>query len=158
LPIVMQVPGITGDIVESAHSGWCRILSMSWRARRALSVRTMTDKDRESAIPAISEVEFTRENDIASGPIMQKFFTGEAQATVQFDFVRTDTALDIYFSLILTDAIFSMFEQGSGGERPTETLKINFTKIQTKSTQMSALGTGAGPFSTGYDLAASKAL
>ncbi len=158
MPIVMQVPGITGDITESAHVGWCRILSISWRARRALSVRTMTDKDRESAIPAISEVEITRENDIASGPMMQKFFTGEAQTTVQLDFVRTDAALDVYFSITLTDAIFSMFEQASGGDRPVESLKLNFTKIQSKSTQMSATGTGTGPFTTGYDLALSKAI
>jgi type VI secretion system secreted protein Hcp len=155
--VMMKVPGVTGDVTESAHTGWIRLAQFSWRARRALATRVGSVADRESTAPSVSEVEIRKENDSASGMLMQKFWNGGAQ-DITFDFVRTgdQDSSEVYYEVTLSNAIFSYFEQVSTGSRPEESLKINFTKIQNKITGMSALGTDANPFTTGFDLSTAK--
>jgi type VI secretion system secreted protein Hcp len=119
-------------------------------------MRTGSSADRESTTPAISEVEIKKEMDIASGNLLQKFLTNEAQ-TVNLDFLRTDDQVDVYCHITLTNAILSMFELESTGERPIEVLRLNFTKIEIRTTQMGPDGLPAAPFTTGYDLGLTKA-
>ncbi len=152
----VQMPGVTGDITETTHAGWMRVQSVQWRGRRALSTRVGSTVDRELTMPAISEMEFRKENDIASGHLMQKFFTGEAMPTVVIDFIRTDQTAEVYYEITLTDAIVSMFVQELSGARPIEVFNLNFTAIECKTEQMSSTGTSGNPFTTGYDLSTGK--
>jgi type VI protein secretion system component Hcp len=97
-------------------------------------------------------MEFRKENDIASGHLMQRFFTGEAAPTVTIDFIRTDQTVDVYYQITLTNAIVSAFVQDSSGDRPLEVFNLNYTKIECKTQQMSPTGAPGNPFTTGYDL------
>jgi type VI secretion system secreted protein Hcp len=56
----------------------------------------------------------------------------------------------------LTDVMVSSYSISSGGDRPMESLSLNFTKIEFKATQRDKANKGAGGASVTYDLAKAK--
>jgi type VI secretion system secreted protein Hcp len=150
--MVMKVAGVTGDVTEPSHTGWIRIHGLQWRGRRALTMRTGSSADREPDNPAISELEIKKELDIASGGLLGQFL-GKTAGTVQIDFCRTgDKRVDVYLSITLTNSLFSLYEMVSTGDRPSEGLRMNYTKIEVKATEMGPDGSPGQPFTSTYDL------
>lgn len=77
---------------------------------------------------------------------------------VKFDFCRTNKdQMEIYLAFELENVMISGYSASSGGDRPSESLSLNFTKITLKETQMSASGSGIEPSNITYDLSTAKA-
>lgn len=154
MPIYMKYDGVTGDVTEGTHKNWIELKSFQWGMGRSISTLVGSAADRESSAPSVSEVVVSKDNDVASGNLMQEAFGGHGKA-VQIDFVRTDKGqLDNYLTLALTNTIISGYSHSaSEAGRPTESLSLNFTKVEFKTQQMSATGTTGQPSSVIYDLA-----
>jgi type VI secretion system secreted protein Hcp len=153
---VMNIPGVRGDVTETGHAGWMRVVSLSWGGKRDVSTQIGSSADRESTAPKLKEISFTKFNDIATGSLLTKFFSGMAQ-TVEIAFLRTDKTLDSYYKIELTDAILSDYEENSAGDRPVEDWKLSYTKIMITTAQMSADGTSSSQHVAGYDLSRAMA-
>jgi type VI secretion system secreted protein Hcp len=104
MAIFMNVPGVSGDILEYLHSGWIRVAHVSWGARRALSTALGSAADRDLTAPAMSEIEIKRASDIATVGLLQRFWTGENQ-DVTLHFVRTGDPMYVYYKILLSSAI-----------------------------------------------------
>jgi type VI secretion system secreted protein Hcp len=156
----MKYGGIQGDVTESGHTNWIELSSFQFGVGRGVSSITGSSEDRESSAPSISEITVTKEFDKASAKLLTEAYQGTGDgdaATVQLDFVRTNKGkLDIYSTFTLTNVIISGFSLSSGGDRPTESLSLNFTKIETKMTPMNADGSSGNPVTVTYDLAQAK--
>jgi len=159
MPIYMKFGSITGDVTESSHTQWIELHSMQWGIGRGVSSSTGSSADRESSAPSVSEITVTKVNDAASAGLLSEALQGDGSqgASVQIDLVRTDKGkLTIYQTLMLTNVIISGFSTSSGGDRPTESLSLNFTKIAVTDTPMGADGSTGSPSTTTYDLAQAK--
>jgi type VI secretion system secreted protein Hcp len=159
MPIYMKFGSITGDVTESGHTQWIELSSMQWGVGRGVSSPTGSSADRESSAPSISEITVTKTNDAASAGLLSEALQGDGSngASVEIDLVRTDKGkLTVYQKIMLTNVIISGFSTSSGGDRPSESLSLNFTKIAVTDTPMGADGTAGSPSTTTYDLAQAK--
>lgn len=152
MPIYMNYDGIQGDVTESGHTKWIEVSSFQWGVGRGISSPVGGSEDRESSAPSVSEVTVTKDNDVASVKLLNEALQGEGK-TVKFDFCRTEKSkLQVYLQLTLTNAMVSGFSTSSGGDRPTESVSLNFTKVEYKVTPMAAAGDPGNPATVTYDL------
>ncbi len=93
---------------------------------------------------------------MATTKILDEVLHGEGKL-VTIDFCKTDKGkLETYMAYKLTDVLISGYSISSGGDRPSESLSLNFTKIEFKGTPMDKANKGAGGASVTYDLAKAK--
>ncbi|CAH2602720.1 Type VI secretion system tube protein Hcp [Rhodovastum atsumiense] len=156
MAIYMNYNNIPGDVTESGHAKWIELNSFRWGMGRGISSPVGSSAERESTAPSVSEVVVTKENDIATSKLMQEAFSGEGQ-TVKIDFTRTaKDKQEIYLSIELTNTMISGYSHSSAGDRPGETISLNFTKVQFSTTQMGPEGDEGQPDHVIYDLATAK--
>jgi len=156
MAIYMNFDGITGDVTETKHSTWIELGSCQWGIGRGISSSVGSSAERESTAPSISEITVTKENDVASGKLMQEALSGHGK-TVKIDFTRTyKDSQEIYLTIELTNTIISGYSHSSSGERPIETISLNFTKIQYTTNQMKPDGTQGDPDHVIYDLSTAQ--
>ncbi|HVJ51872.1 MAG TPA: type VI secretion system tube protein Hcp [Aliidongia sp.] len=156
MAIYMNYNSIPGDVTETGHSTWIELSSFNWGMGRGISTTVGSGAERESSAPSVSEIVITKDNDVASGKLLVEAFSGEGQ-TVKIEFTRTSKdKQDVYLSINLTNTIISGYSMASGAERPTETISLNFTKIEVNTTQMAAAGSDGQPDRLIYDLTTAK--
>ena len=156
MPIYMKYAALKGDVTASGHETWIELNSFQWGVGRGISSPTGASADRESSAPSVSEITVTKANDVASAPLLNEALQGEG-VDVQIDFCKTDKGnLEVYQTYTLTNTMISGYSTSSGGDRPSESLSLNFTKIEYKITGMKAAGETGSPFPVTYDLAQAK--
>jgi type VI secretion system secreted protein Hcp len=159
MPIFMHYPEIPGDVTTKGHEKWIELSTCILG-----NIRTFTNPsksgygDREADTPIVTELGIAKLLDDASiglwcaslgfGP------AGEGQ-TVQIDFCKTDTSQpEPYLQLTLENTLISSYGLSGAGDRPTETLNLNFTKVEFKYTGMGPANDTGTPQVASYDLAA----
>ena len=159
MPIYMKYNGgaIKGDVTETNHKDQIELSSFQFGVGRGISSPTGASADRESSAPSVSEIVVTKSQDVSSIGLLTEAFQGDG-VDVQIDFCRTNKdQMDVYLTIELVNCMISGFSSSSGGDRPTESLSLNFTKITYKGTQMAADGKGTTKSNISYDLATAKA-
>lgn len=156
MPIYVKYGSLTGDVTASGHEGWIEVNSFQWGVGRGISSPTGGSNDRESSAPSVSEIVVTKPADIASAPLLNEAFQGEG-VDVTIDFCKTDKGvLEVYQTYTLSETMISGFSTSSGGDRPSESLSFNFTKIEYKFINMKAGNDAGSPYPVSYDLAQAK--
>ena len=156
MPIYMQYEKIEGDVTSASHEKWIELHSFQWGVGRGISSKTGRGADREASAPSISEITVTKSQDKSTTKLLDEALQGEGKK-IQIDFVKTDgKKLETYMFYKLTEAMISGYSISSGGDRPSESLSLNFTKIEYKAIDMDAANKGAGSASVTYDIAAAK--
>lgn len=156
MAIYMKFPGCDGDVTETSHSSWIELHGFQWGVGRGISSVVGSSSERESSAPSISEVTVTKENDIATGKLMQEALSDHGK-DVQLDFTRTyKDQQEIYLTLTLTNTIISGYSHSSSGDRPMESLSLNFTQVEFKTKQMKPDGTQGDPDTVTYNLSTAK--
>jgi type VI secretion system secreted protein Hcp len=156
MPIYMNYDSlaIKGDVTEAGHTGWIELNSFQWGVGRGISSPTGASADRESSAPSVSEIVVTKATDSASTKLLNEALQGDGK-TVILDFVKTDKSkLSVYMTYTLTNTMISGYSLSSGGDRPSESVSLNFTKIEFKNIPAEAAGKAASPETVAYDLAA----
>jgi type VI secretion system secreted protein Hcp len=150
--IYMKYGALLGDVGESGHANWIELTSVSWGLNRPVSNPAATSDARVVSAPRVTELVITKDEDVASIPLIQEALGGSPVA-VQIDFVRTggDKA-EVYYTIMLTDALLTAFSQAGSGDRPAESLTLNFTAISVQGSQMAKDGSGESPSSYAWSL------
>lgn len=148
---------VKGDVTESNHKNWIELSSFQWGVGRGISSPTGASADRESSAPSVSEIVVTKAQDVSSVGLLTEALQGDG-AKAQIDFCRTNKdQMEVYLTIELENVMISGFSTSSGGDRPTESVSLNFTKIMAKGTQMKQDGSAAEPANISYDLSTAKA-
>lgn len=132
MPIYMEYDSgkIKGDVTEDGHKDWIELNSFSWGVGRGISSPTGGSADRESSAPSVSEITVSKAQDKATGKLITEALQGEG-VTVKIDFTRTDKGkLVTYLTYTLENTMISGYSTSSGGDRPSESLSLNFTKVE----------------------------
>lgn len=156
MPIFMNYDGITGDVTTAGHEAWIELSSFQWGVGRGIGDAASSGADREASTPSVSEVVVTKVNDSASTNLMRASLgigpAGEGK-TVKIDFCKTDVSQpEPYLQLTLTNTLVSGWSASSGGDRPSESLSLNFTKVEFKSVTMGGANDTGSPDTASYDL------
>jgi len=150
---------VKGNATSEGHEGWIVVNSFQWGVGRGISSPTGASADRESSAPSVSEIVVTKINDPATPKLLNEALQGEGVKVV-IDFTKTDKGgpNEVFLTYTLEDCMISGYSCSSGGERPSESLSLNFTKIEIKNTPMTDVGETGSPETVGYDVALAKVL
>ena len=91
--------------------------------------------------------------DPASLHLWQNSLDGDLKTTVDFAFTLADADNSEYLHVTLWDTGVSGFSMSSGGDRPSESISLNFAKIQIKDMSKKSDGTAGDQLAVVYDLA-----
>lgn len=160
MPIYMNYDNLSvkGDVTATNYVGWIELNSFQFGVGRGISSPTGGSADRELSAPSVSEITVTKDQDSSTGPLLTAALQGEG-VTVIIDFVKTSSGqLTKYMEYTLTNTMISGFSTSSGGDRPSESFSLNFTKVQVDPTTIDATGniTNASPVT--YDVGLAQVL
>lgn len=130
MPILVKYPDVTGESKLEGFDGYFEVSSFQFGVGRGISSASGTST-RESSVASISEVVVTKMSDGTTIKLFEEALHGELDNVVDIKFVRT--AKDkptVYFSVELTGCGVSGFSMSSGGDRPTESISLNFDKVK----------------------------
>ena len=100
----------------------------------------------------MSEVTVSKALDPASLHLWRDSLDGKLNTTVDIAFTVADADNSEYLHVTLWDTGVSGWSVSSGGDRPSESISLNFSKIQFKDTSKKADGTAGDNLAIVYDL------
>ena len=155
MAIYLKVEGLNGEVSAAGHEKWIECNSLQWGVGRAITTRVGGGADREASQPSISEVTVSKLMDKATPNLFYEACIGKGKK-VEIHLCKTEDQLANYMTYELTNAMISGYSMSSGGDRPSESLSFNFTKIVMKYTPYDSKGTAGSPLPAGYDLSIGK--
>mgnify|MGYP003572611536 FL=1 len=122
---------INGESEVAGHENWINVSSFQIGVGRSIST-VGGGGDRETSNPSFSEVTLARSTDKASQDLMIQACGGVSLGNATIDFLQTGGTAkgQIYLQYVLEDCIVSSYSVSSGGERPSESLSLNYTKLK----------------------------
>lgn len=152
MAIYAKIEGIDGLVTAAGHEKWIDCSSLQWGVGRAISSSVGSSRDREASKPSISEVSITKDMDESSPLIFTEACVGKGkQVEIHLCTVGTDQ-IETYMEYILSDCMVSGYSVSSGGEKPSESISLSFTKMEMKFIPHDDAGKAASPIPAGYDL------
>ncbi|MBC9208254.1 type VI secretion system tube protein Hcp [Roseomonas aerophila] len=156
MAIYMKYQGVDGESTTTGYEKQIELQSFQLGVGRGISTARGTST-RESSEASVSEVTVTKQTDGASLKLFEESLYGKLDHEVIITFVRTQTGGGVqpYLRYTLTGAGVSGFSLTSGGDRPQESVSLNFDKIEMTYGMIGDDQTGSNA-STAYDLATAK--
>ena len=154
MPIYMKYEGIPGQCTAKGYEKQIELQSCQFGVGRGVSQATRGG-NRETSAPSISEVVVTKSQDESSQGLFSASLFGEGQPVV-ITFTKTgnDGKSDQkYFTITMTNTLVSGFSVSSGGDRPMESVSLNFTKIETSYDVADEKNKTAKPLKASWNLA-----
>jgi type VI secretion system secreted protein Hcp len=143
---------VKGDATEAGHTGWITLNSCQWGVGRGISAPVGSAVNREASHPSISEITVSKMLDAGSTKLLTEALVGEG-VPCQIDFCKTEKdKLVVYLTLTLTNTMISGYSLSSGGDKPSESVSLNFTKIEFKNFPMDSTGKVGAADPVAYDL------
>ena len=121
---------IKGDSKVEKHEGWITLDSLQFGVGRSISM-SGGGADREVSNPSFSEITFSKSTDMSSADLFYQAVQGKALGDAEIHFIQTGgtDSTQPYLMVTLVDAVVSGYSASSGGDRPSESVSLNFTKI-----------------------------
>jgi type VI secretion system secreted protein Hcp len=152
MAIYMKFADIKGPVTTKGFEDWIELNSFQWGVGRGVGSAARSSTGRESSEPSISEIVVTKPMDISSNKLFQDATGGDLAAEVTLKFTSTTKdGVVTFLKYVLTDTGLSGYSLSSGGENPSESLSLNFTKIMITYSGLDPK-TQAKPDTVGYDL------
>ena len=115
---------IPGDVTALGFAGDIELASTQWGVGKGVSSANGT-----SGNVAISDLVITKIVDKSSPKLLDQALNGAPAPEVDIFFVAPN-ATQPYLEIVLNNVLISGYSMSSGGDRPTESLTLNFTKVQ----------------------------
>ncbi len=121
---------IKGNVTEKGHKEWVEVNSFQWGVGRGIGSPVGRSANREASAPSVSEIVVTKMMDKSSFAWLQEGLKGKG-VKCEIHFCATDAGqLKTYATYKLENCMISGYSVSSGGDRPTESISINFTKVE----------------------------
>lgn len=132
--MVICDPGgvLSGESTDPRYTGCVDITSWQWGVGRGIS--TGGGSGREATAPSFSEITVSKFADIASLALLENM-TGGTKVFPKLELFQdrcTDcgTTRTPYIQLTMEEVLVSGFSESSGGNRPSESVSFNYTKVE----------------------------
>lgn len=147
---------IKGAVTTDGWKEWIEIDSFQWGVGRGIGSATGGSESREASNPSISELVVTKRMDKSSPKLFEDAVGGDMSTEVVIHFTTTTKdKVDKYLEFTLTDVGLSGYSVSSGGDMPSESLSLNFTKVIWSYTGKDSK-IGGTALKVGYDLGQHK--
>jgi type VI secretion system secreted protein Hcp len=143
-----------GDATEKGHADWIKVDAVSLSAGRTIHTLMGRVSDRQADPGHVSEMTITKEMDTASMNLFKATCVGAGEK-MEIDVTRAGTTQDaaeiVYLKYTLENALITGYSFNSTGNKPSETLTLNFTKITMAYTPQDAAAKGTGTIPVTFD-------
>jgi type VI secretion system Hcp family effector len=156
----LKIDGIKGESTDDAHKDWIEALSFNWGVSQQASATASSSGGGSSQRADFQDLSVVKLMDSASPLLMKACAEGAHIDEVTLELCRAGGEKLLYMEYKLSNVIISSVSVGGGGGgEPTESLTINYGKINQKYTKQARKGgAGAGNTEGGWDLEANKVL
>lgn len=157
MAIFLKYGSIKGETTQVTHKDWIEINSMQFGVGRGISSGVGGGSKREATAPSVSEITLTKTMDICSNLILKEALGGKA-VDVKIEVTQTDNSGKhvAYLKYVLTNTLISGYSLSSGGDRPSESLSLSFTKIDSEYLNIDDKFAAKTTGHVVYDIAASQ--
>ncbi|MBX9748980.1 MAG: type VI secretion system tube protein Hcp [Roseococcus sp.] len=157
MAIFLKYGAINGETTQLTHKQWIEVNSFQFGVGRGISSGVGGGSKREASAPSVSEIVVTKTFDIAS-PLLLKEAVGGKAVEAKIEITQTDNSGKhvAFQKYILTDTLISGYSVSSGGDRPSESVSLNFTKIDSEYLNIDDKFAAKTTGHVIYDIAASK--
>jgi type VI secretion system secreted protein Hcp len=133
MAIFIKYGALNGEATAVGYEKWMEVNSLQWGVGRGISAGVGGGSKREATAPSVSEIVVTKTMDAIS-PLMLKEAIGGDAKEVKIDLTQTDASGKhiAYQKFILHNTLVSGYSLSSGGDRPSESLSLNFTKVDSE--------------------------
>ena len=152
MAIFMKFGDKKGDVDTTQYKEWIMCHSFQFGSGRGIGSATASGGNRQGSHASVSEITISKNLDPASLHLWRDSLDGKLNTEVHFSFTRADQDNSEYLHVTLTDTGVSGFSISSGGDRPSESVSLNFAKIEFKDTKVAVDGVASTPFAVNYDL------
>ena len=158
MAIYMKYGSLDGAVTTEGFKNWMELSSFQWGVGRSLGTGARGSLSREHSEPTISEITITKVTDKSSPKIFLEAVAGKLDTKVTIKFTTTvKNQIETFLTYEMENTGPSHYSLGSGGDMPTETVSLNFTKIKMTFKPMEA-GLSGQSDTVGYDLEQMKTL
>jgi type VI secretion system secreted protein Hcp len=156
--LVLKVDGIPGDSLVGGHINEIDVYSVSFGASQT-GIREAGGKA-SARRSSMSTFAITKKVDKASPKLFLACATGQhiQTAVLTFREVEVGTAPHEYLTITLSDVFISSYQVGSGGDLPTESISISYSKIEYKYVGRQPNGQPTPPVTVTFDVVKNKEL
>lgn len=146
---------IKGSCQLEGYKDKLQVDSCQWGVGIGVSPAGASNTTRTVSTPSISEITLSRQSDKATPPLLQLMTQADATPKVIISFTRNDTVAQNskYMEFTLEDVFLSGLSISSGGDTPSESLSLNFSKITVDYFVQGLEGEADGKVSFIYDAA-----
>jgi type VI secretion system secreted protein Hcp len=152
----IKIAKIEGEATDAKHAKEIDVLSWSWGASQS---GTFAQAGGGGAGKVnMSDLSFTCYQSKASPKLIQACARGEHLTDATLTARKAGGGQQDYFTIKLTDVLVSSYSIGASSERPTESVTLNFAKIEVEYKPQKADGGLDSPVKFGYDLTKNEKL
>ncbi len=123
----IKIGDIKGEVTAEGHEDWIEISSFQWGV--TLPISSSTAGGATSGKPSFSDLIITKAYDLSSPHLMHGCASGRhiPEVILELKTITGDMSYT-YLKITLEDVIISSVSMSSGGDRPQESLSLNFGK------------------------------
>ena len=154
----LKIDGIEGESKDAKHKGSIEISGWSWGA--AQTGTSSSGGGGGAGKVAIQDAHFSMSVSKASPKLMLACASGDHIKQAVLTCRKAGKDQQEYLKYTFSDVLVSSFQTNgaSGGGTPTESLSLNFSKIEIEYKEQQHDGTLGGRIKTGWDVKANKAV
>ncbi|MDB4426389.1 type VI secretion system tube protein Hcp [bacterium] len=157
MAIYLQIGKIKGNVSAKGHEDWIECSSLQFGVGRAIPMSVGTQSNREASHPSLSEISLSKQMDDSSPYLFQESVVGESK-TVKIHVTKTGAnQLESIVEYTLDSSLISSYSLSSGGDQPSESFSLSFTKIEMKYVVWDEAHSKSSQIPISYDLATATA-
>jgi type VI secretion system secreted protein Hcp len=146
----MRILGVSEAAAAAAlgESGWIPLNDFHWHVHRQITNRAgkgAPSQTRGSIAPNVDEVTVEKHIDGTSCQLLQSFCEDNKGVDCTIVFIRTGDPGEIYLKYKLKNTLIQDINVHGKEDRPTETLKLNFTDIEVSVWRVDEQNVAQGP-------------
>jgi type VI secretion system secreted protein Hcp len=133
MAIFLKYGALEGEATATGYEKWVECSSVQWGVGRGISAGVGGGSKREATAPSVSEITLSKTMD-AFSPLLLKEAIGGTAKEVKIEMTQTDNSGQhvAYQKYILHNTLVSGYSVSSGGDRPSESLTLNFSKFDSE--------------------------
>lgn len=157
MAIFMKYGALDGEVTAEGYAKWVELQSAQWGVGRGISAGVGGGSKREATAPSVSEITVSKTFDGFS-PLALKEAIGGKATKVDIHLTQTDASGKhiAYQKYILENTLISGYSVSTGGDRPTESMSLNFTKFDSEYLKVDDKFVATGTGHVIYDLSLAK--
>jgi type VI secretion system secreted protein Hcp len=158
MAIYLSIEGIKGSVTAKGYNNYIDVFNYHNKSFRPITQRSASQSDRALGIHDRSSLKFTKNVDIASPSLLNKFYRSQYINKLTFHHVSSGSSPQCYLENTFHHVLLTAFEEFCSGDGATEEIEMIFTSQEKRVINIESNQTASSPQTVGYDYATMQSI